>query len=285
MELESEKIENKKHISYSQISTYTSCPAHYLFRYICGLKVPPKAVMAQGSAVHHSLAMGYGYKMQHKKDPKEDLLLEQYEVELKDKLENEVELSKKDDKPAKLLDDGVRVLKTYHKEKMPQVNPLAVEQEFNMDFQNKDYYLKGYIDLIDDKEKSGVDIVDHKMVGSSPSKNALYASEQLSTYALGYRQFSGKKENKVRFDYLVKTKIPKIITVEREITDYDLKKVLYNIAYVMQAIENEEFYCFHKPYEAWICAPQNCGYEHKGYHKELVEIGVKKFIEKYANRE
>lgn len=271
-------METKPHISQSQLNTYITCPAHYLFSYVCGIKIPPRAAMAQGSAVHKGLADGYEYKIEHGKDPKVDHLLGSFEQDFAQRIANEVELSEKDDKPEVLLDQGVDLLRLYHKEKMPTITPTATEVGFEIDFKNKPYTLLGFMDLTD---KDGF-IRDHKVTGRTPNESDIKHNQQLTAYSLGYRHLYGKAEKGVAFDYLVRGKNPKIVTHKSRRTAADHKRFLTNVAYIMQAIEQQQFYCFHNPMTAWVCNDTWCAYEERGLHKELYKIGVPKFIEKYG---
>ena len=271
---------DKPYISQSQLNSYMGCSAHYLFSYVCGIKMPPRAAMAQGSAIHKGLGDGYQYKIDNGKDPKLNDLLGIFEQDFAERIANEVEKSKKDDPTELLLDQGVELLKKYHAEKMPTITPKASEVGFEVDFKNKNYKLLGFIDLAD---TDGI-IHDHKVSTRAPSENDIKSNQQLSAYSLGYQALFGEREKGVVFDYLLRGKNPKIVTHKSKRTLADHKRFLTNVAYIMQAIESQLFFCFHTPTNSWICSPDWCGYEERGYHKELYKIGVNKFIEKYAGR-
>jgi len=266
----------KKHISYSQIITFVKCPAHWLFRYICNIVVPPPSAMIQGRSIHKTLAHAYTYKRANAKDIEEKTFLEVYEGDINKEFEEEVEF-KEGEKPADLIDSGVRVLREYRRERMPQVMPVEIESRFDVDFKNTDYSLVGYIDLVDDKGN----VIDHKTTRATPNQVEISNDQQLTAYALGYRETFKKKEKGLQLDYLVTTKIPKIVVMKTQRGEEDIKRFLTNVALVKKAIDENNFYCIHSSND-WTCRANNCGYEARGYHKELYRLGVNKFIEKYG---
>ncbi len=268
--------EKPTYISQSQLTTYISCSAHYLFRYICDIRIPPRAIMAQGSAVHYSLAEGYKHVMSEHELPPIDYMIGNFETDFSFRMESEVELTKKDEKPGKLKDEGITLLSKYYIEKMPSVKPTAAELKFEVNFKNKDFSLLGFIDLIDDGW-----IVDHKVVGQF-RKAELENNQQLSAYSFGYRELFGKAEKGLRFDFLIRGKNPRIESVKTKRTMADHKRFLTNVAYIKQAIDTGQFFCFHHPANTWICSKDWCAYEERGLHKELYKLGVNKFIEKYG---
>jgi len=270
--------EVKKHLSHSQIQTYINCPAHWLFSYRCGIKIPPKASMMQGRSIHKSLAEGYFYKKDKGKEIKLKEMLDIYEDDFNKSIQNEEVSFKKDEKPAGFIDVGVKGLKLYHSEMMPNIKPVEIEKEFLLDFENTDFSFKGVIDLIDDK-----DIVhDHKSTGKTPNQVQIDNDQQLSAYTVGFEKIIGRKPEFLQLDYLVLTKEPKIVSFRTERNDADIKRWLMNIAFVKKAIDSGLFYCVHSGANSWVCTKDYCKYEELGYHKELYKIGVNKFIEKYG---
>jgi len=256
---------DKKHLSPSQLNMFNRCGAQYYFRYIEGLKLPPKSAMTFGSAVDAGLNHNYFQKIESKKDLKVDAILDAYSTAFDlGKAETEWE---KDEDPAEIKDEGVVILKKYRKEIAPKIQPFAVQDQLLIEFSDFDYDLKGFIDLIDE---AGV-IIDNKTSGKSPSKDgeaykvAPDHDLQLSTYALGYRLKYHKPEAGLRVDYLVRTKEPKIIQVPLIKSNAEIDYMLRQIGRIADAIQKEVFI---PNRSSFLCSERWCGY-YKICHKEF----------------
>ena len=67
LEIENDIVSTMKHVSFTQLMTYVRCPEHYLFRYVLGMKRPPRKVMKHGFALHETLAEHFDQKKQDSK--------------------------------------------------------------------------------------------------------------------------------------------------------------------------------------------------------------------------
>ena len=236
--------------------------------------------MLQGRSVHQALKYGYSEKLETHKTPKAEQVLEVFASHFGLELENEPPEWKKEETPEKLLDEGVALVKLYVAERMPTIQPVMVEQQFEAQFANMPFGLTGYIDLV---EKGDV-VVDHKVTGKSPNIEDVQTDQQLSTYSIGYKTLTGRRPKRMRFDYLVRGKNPKIVPIETKRSATDEKRFLANVALIRHGIEHDVFYCMH-PGGSWVCRKDWCGYEARGYHAELYKLGVRRFIDKYAGRD
>ncbi|MDP2704259.1 MAG: PD-(D/E)XK nuclease family protein, partial [bacterium] len=72
------KEKEKRHFSISQLLTYQKCPLHYKFRYIDGLKIPPRSVMTLGSSVHAALEHNFRQKIKSHEDLKVNDVLDAF---------------------------------------------------------------------------------------------------------------------------------------------------------------------------------------------------------------
>ena len=251
MKSQATTIEERKHLSASQINTYLRYPMQYYYRYIRDLKLPPKSVLTLGSSVHAGIAHNYTQKKETKKDLKIDEVLDAYsqswELGIK-----ETEWQK-DELPGKIKDQGIDVLKVYHQEISPKIQPIEVEQKYEINFGNVDYTFVGYMDLLDDKGR----IVDHKTTARTPSKISSDHRLQLTGYSLLHLVSKGKQEKKVRIDYMVKNCKAKVVTLEDKIRRADIDRLLKLMGYVSKAIEQKMFYP--QPHN-FMCSAKNCGY-------------------------
>lgn len=236
-------------ISVTKLKMYLRCPLQYKFRYVDGLKIPPTSSLTLGKSIHSALETNYTQKIESKKDLSAgevlDLFSARWEKEAK-----ETEF-KKDEKPGKIKDDGVKMIDIYHKQVSPTIMPKLVEHEFEMSFQNVGYKLHGYVDLIDTQDV----IIDHKTSKRSMSEKDVVSDLQLTCYALACRNTLGIQEKALRFDIMVRNKkAPKIQQLTTQRTAKDIDRFLKILAYVSKAIESGIFY----PNTNFMCGI--CGY-------------------------
>ena len=110
---------------------------------------------------------------------------------------------------------------------------------------------KGIIDLVD---VAGI-IIDHKTAKRSMVPEDVESNIQLTAYALAYRSLFGAEEKELRFDVLVKTKVPKLQQISTKRTQGDIDRFLKLVGYVSKAIQSGIFYpCEDRQTCSW------CGY-------------------------
>jgi len=152
--------------------------------------------MLYGSAFHEALAFNYEQKIKSRKDLcASDVSLkfnEVFEKELKihnicnNKIRNEMYTS------------AVNSITWYMQNEAPKIQPLLVEEMFEIKLTNFPITIKGIMDLV---TEDGI-IVDYKTAGlnwRSQYKN-LSDNVQLILYTVAYRKLYNKKEKGVEFN-------------------------------------------------------------------------------------
>jgi len=242
----------KEHLSISQINTYLRCPLQYYWRYVEGLKIPPASAVIFGLATHAALEHNY----RHKKETGEDRPVEEVQevfAQEFDRLAPQAQWEE-GEKPGEVKDEGIKTTELYMREVAPETYPALVEEPFEIQFENVEYTLKGVVDII---QYDGT-IVDTKTSKRSPSAEQLDKDLQLTAYSLGYRIITGRPENGLRMDYIVRTKSPKIVTLTAEPrTEKEVDRLLKLLGYVARAIRDKLFYP--QPHN-FMCTPTGCGY-------------------------
>jgi len=240
----------KTYLSPSQINTYLRCPAQYYFRYIKGLIIPPSASLTKGKAVHAGNEFNYKQKIESKTDlPVKEVL--DYTAATFDELAKETDFQGTD--KGKELDSTIKLTKLYHEEVAPTVQPVAVEEKVEINFDNTDYSLLGYIDLIDEKKV----IHDTKTTGRTPNEDVIQNSLQLRGYALAYRTLNNEEENGIQLDYLVSTKTPKVVQFKTKVEQRELDRFLKIMGIVAHNIKCNNFY---PNVTNQLCNEKACGY-------------------------
>lgn len=270
---------NEKHYSISQLLTYLRCPLHYQFRYVEGIKPPPPSAVTIGIAVHSALEVNFRQKIKSKKDLPIDTVLDAYSDAFESKKKET--LWKKDESPADVKDEGINLVRAYHTgldkkgepmifatlnpatSKMikkpvqplsPQIQPIMVEEPFEVRFDNDvGYIFIGRIDVVDDKNQ----VRDIKTSARTPTQDQVDTDLQMSAYALGFRVLTGKTERGLLMDFIVKNRVPKIVSIETKRTREDIDRLLKILGHIANAVEKGIFYCSCNPI---YCGPENCQY-------------------------
>lgn len=238
----------RSHLSVTQLRMYLRCPLQYKFRYVDGLKIPPTSALCLGRSVHGALEDNYTQKLV----TRQDLSITHLTDIFSDNWEQQAQeiLFEEDEKPGKIKDQGIGMLRVYHHEVAPKVYPVYVEHGFELPIPGTDRTLKGYIDLVDE---DGV-IVDHKTTKRAMQERTVATDLQLTAYAFAYRGLEGRDEAGLRFDVMVRTKNPKIQQLRATRTQQDIDRFLQLLRQVNRAIETGLFY----PNENFMCP--SCGY-------------------------
>lgn len=259
------------YLSVSQVEQYLKCPKQFEFRYIKGQKRPPGIAMVQGTVVHKAVEEGYRHVIASAELPELDFVLDTYSGALDAGLKEDVVWDDGEDAdaaakdPGALKDQGVALLKNWHREKLPEVKPTAVEKSFVTSFGG--IPIVGRVDLIDRVEKpldeSGAaaqtdmhplldTVVDNKVVGKTYQKSKVDSALQMSLYA------HATGIPRARYDLFVKTKTPKITTMLTSRNQQQINWAIEIFVQVARAISAGVFPpCVP---DSFLCNPKWCGY-------------------------
>jgi len=240
-----------KHLSTTSLKMYLRCPLQFMFRYVQGLKIPPVGAIVLGKSVHKGLEENYRHKQRTEKDLPLPKVLEAYAAFF-DQEKQQEEIDWEGEPPGKLKDEGVGLIKVYHKITAPSIQPIAVEEAFELGFENVPYTLKGYLDLVDQNKV----IRDTKTAKRSYPQDAAHTDIQLTAYNLGYKYIKGEEPKSLCFDVMVRTKQPKVQTLESlPRTQAQLTRFLKLLGSIARAIKTGIFYpCENQQVCSW------CGY-------------------------
>jgi len=241
----------KQHLSASQVNMYLRCPRQYYYRYVEGIKLPPRSAMTFGKATHSAIE----FNLKQKKETREDLKLndvQEYFAATFEELASETEFAKDED-PGQMKDEGIVIVSLHHTEVAPKIQPIEVEEEFIVEFENADYVFKGFIDTVDEQGF----IRDTKTANRRPAKTAATQSLQLTAYALGYRLKYGEEEKGLVLDYLVRNKKPVYVPLEDTRTQRQIDRFLNIVGYVAEGIKTKLFF---PNVTGMLCSEQWCGY-------------------------
>lgn len=206
------ELKQEPHLSASSINEYLDCGLLYKLGRID--KLVPDGIpdaLEFGSAIHRTLAEFYQEKMVGNKFTLQQLC-QGFETHWKKAAEGRSDIQYRKGKDFEsLLREGKDLLCTYY-HKLPDDNfkVLAIEEPFIFHLDGLSVPIIGVFDLIEEDESGTIIIVDFKTSSKAYSIDEVDKSLQLTIYQMavkanGYRE----REILLRFDCLIKTKIPK----------------------------------------------------------------------------
>lgn len=256
----SDENANKPIRSWSQFSTYMRCPEMYRVKYVD--KTLPRSSnsnMHAGSAVH----MAHEKLSEEKRDngtimALEDVIAhaEKYWDDGKDAL---------DEPPMELALTRAKMVNCvesyYHYFVSNDINPTHIEESVIIYPKGYPFGLRGIIDRIDE----GNVLVDLKTSSKSPPKSkatgAYYLQQgtgydmQLDTYILLMREGLNLDPRRASLEFVVKSKVPKVVRVEHDIRDDRVDSILDLMANLEESIQKGNF---PKNRLGTFCSPRMC---------------------------
>jgi len=255
------------YLSFSAVNTYLNCGLSYYYRYILGLKLPPAGVMILGTAAHKGMEHDFKQKIESHENLPTKEVLEVFSDTFDKERDNAI--WKEDEEAGDMKDKTAAALTLYHagNDTLPsrakQLQPVEVEKKFVLKFDNVDYDLIGYVDILTVDEQ----LRDIKRKGKKMNQAEIDKDMQLSVYALAYKEKTGHFPKSLGFDCMITTKTPQVDICETTRTDEDCLRALAVTARVADGIYKHVYLPAQS--SAWNCSPKWCGYWDI-CHKELV---------------
>ncbi len=164
------------YLSYSQLSTFMTCPLQYRYRYILKIPVPPSAALSFGDTMHKTIRAFYEAVKKGMSPTKQDLLKLLDEnwsrVGYGDRVYEE-----------KMKRHGRELLSGFFEKGYdPKVIPTALEEPFKLKI-TPVLTLGGKIDRIDTLPDGTKEIIDYK-TGTAPKGRDPKKDLQLTVYAM-----------------------------------------------------------------------------------------------------
>jgi RecB family exonuclease len=204
-------VETAPVLSPTQVRCFMDCHARWWFKYNLRYPDPPNGNLALGRAVHRALTQNFAQKVETCEDLppsglfalfREAWALERNQAEFRD-----------DEDPSQLAFAGEALVAKYLDEIAPAVELAAVE--LHVEGEIGGVRVQGFIDLLDVDGR----IIDIKTAKAFPSSIEPMHRFQVATY----RELAPAASGKGRLDRLVKTKTPKIVLQDFDVTEEDLR--------------------------------------------------------------
>jgi len=257
------RIENEErpHFSVSQLVCYLQCPLQYYYQYVKGLawKTTPSAV-AFGACIHNTVEKVNRGLMEGKPISSTDAT-SKFINDWTENIQTDGISWKTPEESADMLVKGQELIELYCDE-VKASRPTEVELQFRLPIidpstglfiDSRD--LVGKLDAIFDDDT----VVEIKTTYRSPAQQETDINLQLTLYSWAYRMLYGKPEKGIKVVNLVKTKEPKVITVETRRVEREHSWLIATIAQVLRGIDLKLFYpnpiggfgCFNCQYQAY----------------------------------
>lgn len=257
------------HLSHSSVRMYLRCPIKWRNRYLLNEYEPTNANMLIGKSVGSGIAGGYIGKMVLR-DLEEDAperpgvreLMLDIASDTFDKAVEEEEIEWGDSTPGHAKDTAVVCTEVYHDDISVKFEPEAVEEGFEISFDEAEWTIKGYIDYVGQGQGLLARLHDTKVVGkadnsidSDPQATLYIASKYVQDGSLpGFAWHQVKKPT---------TRTPAsatVLTTQR--TPLQITSYLQRVAQVAREIEwrAETGNWQGAVPGSWWCSQKFCGY-------------------------
>jgi hypothetical protein len=271
---EVEDKSTKPSLSVSAIKMLAKCGTQYEKRYIEGIKIPPGTAQIVGIATHQTV----NADLKEKKDKGEllpsDVIADRAAQGVKGTWDQGVVFTPDEKKEGikkikgAAIDDAVSLSRLHHGEMAPKIEPLELERWFRIELMGYDFDLTGRMDI----EEVDGSIRDTKTSKRSPTQKDVDADDQLTIYSLAKNVVEGAhhediakafavanriQPRKLYMDYLVKTKVQKVVTIE---TRREPKQMFRIFRLIEKAVEVHKTGVFMPNPNGWWCSKSWCGY-------------------------
>lgn len=244
-----------KEYHQSELQTFLKCGKQWEFRYLLGIRTPPKAALTVGSSVDAGVTRNLAQKVQSKTDLSVDEVLDVYSTDFDIR---GAETDWEDDDPGKQKDMGAQLLRAHHEKVAPTIDPKTVQEKFVIET-DAGFNIGGTIDLT---ETNGI-VADTKTSKNKYAEDSIHRALQPAIYDFAALALTGKKPPAFRYDILIKptkTRGPEVQRVQAEVTADDHAWFFDAVTNMDKAIKAG--IALPAAEGSWWCSKDWCGYWH-----------------------
>jgi CRISPR/Cas system-associated exonuclease Cas4 (RecB family) len=234
----------------SAINMFLKCPRQYMFRYMMGLRLPPKSALTIGRAVDNS----FSHNMTQKIESKIDLPVDDVTDAFSTSFDKEAVGTVWDgDDPGEQKDMGVRMARALHEKAAPSIQPVSVQESFRIET-DAGYALGGTFDVV----QEGHVVRDQKTSKGEYAADAVQTEIQPAVYSFAYEAKHGVQPE-FAFDVVTKhKKEPRYQIVRGRVSQVQTEQLFEAITIMHAQIQRGEFQ-YAAP-GSWWCSKSWCGY-------------------------
>jgi len=195
------------HLSASSLTMYHRCRNQFRLRYLLGLKSPPVGYMLWGGAHHGTFEENFTRKISTQTDMPvgelKDLFVTKVD-ELTEEAGGDGEVEWESSSRAKVKDEGVKLVQAYREQAAPSVQPVSVEERFDVFVDEVPVPIIGYIDVVERAR-----MIDEKTSSRKVAQPNGQQDAQFGVYQLA-------KPLPLHMHLCTKTKVPGVYTPAEE---------------------------------------------------------------------
>lgn len=246
------------HLSHSSINTYLGCPERWRRRYLELEYEPANQKMLVGKVVGRAVGAGYIGKIETGAISAE-LLTDTFDTEWTESTQEEVDWE--GEEPGAVKDAAASSLIAYASSLMPTVEPVTVEESFEIILPGAEWVTLGYMDWLDSST-----IFDLKVSGKAKTQENLDWDDQATLYVAA-KQIQGDGLRPFKW-HAVKRPSPggrspaTAVELTTTRTQLQVNHMLEKIALVAREIdwrvETGNWQGAAPGY--WLCSAKSCGY-------------------------
>lgn len=225
-------------VSPSKLELWNKCQYQWYRRYVLGERKPPRAAAAFGKGIDAGANTYYREKLV-KKEPDEHHTRELWAEHVAQSVA-EVQEWPADETPAAMVSEATRLAPAWRKQIATRVEPLMIQREFDLMFQEScpdkpgvphkhgdAWRMNGVVDLIgtvlsDCGFATEVATIDLKTAGRSWSEKEAVQGMQAPAYVFAVRRGLQLQTSLFQYHVLVRTKEPKVQVLERVVDEAEL---------------------------------------------------------------
>lgn len=234
----------------SGLGMYLKCQKQYFYRYIMGLRMPPKSALTLGGAVDSGVTLNLQTKLTTKEPAAIGDVLDAYSTEF-DRRSTETDWD--GDDAGEQKDAGVKLVELHYEKVAPNLEPATVQEAFRIET-DAGYAIGGTLDLT---TTDGM-IRDTKTSAKAYDEDAVSMSIQAAMYDFAYEVKRGEKAKGFAFDVLKKTKTPAYQEVTGQVSSTQREMLFESISIMHKQIQAGDF--LPAPEGGWWCSKKFCGY-------------------------
>jgi CRISPR/Cas system-associated exonuclease Cas4 (RecB family) len=239
----------------SEIHTFLKCGKQWEFRYLRGIKTPPRAAATVGRVVDKAVTHNLIEKVRTGSDVSKQEVLDVFSTQF-DAEAKETEWG--EDSPGEQKDVGAKLVAIHHEQVAPSIKPATVQEEFVIET-DAGYDLGGTFDLTETDDTLG----DTKTSNKAYTQDGVDDSIQATLYDFAYEAIRKRPAKHFRFDVLIKPtvknppRVQQLITKPSQTRREDLFDTINQMHKAIQA-----GVALPAPEGSWWCSKNWCGYWH-----------------------
>ncbi|WP_054030115.1 RecB family exonuclease [Desulfatitalea tepidiphila] len=238
------ELRQTPHLSASSINEYVECSLLYKFGRIDKLPMEFKSdALEFGTCIHRVLEEYYSARMigdrMLLKDVHEFFVFKWLEIA---KGRTDIKYADGKDYNSYLMYGRDLLTAWYNKLPDDDFTILAIEEAFSFNLPGIDIPIIGAMDLVEQDNSGTIIITDFKTSGRAYSKDEVDSNQQLTMYQIAAKQ-NGYADHEIllRFDTLIKTKVPRCEQYWTTRTELDERRLIKKARQVWDGISKEVF--------------------------------------------